>query len=430
MTDYDIVILGGGTSGTIAAIQAGREGTKVLLVEKNGQLGGTMTSGGVNFPGLFHAWGNQVISGIGWELVSGCVKEDGETLPDFKKSYAHKHWLHQVAVNPYLYACLASEKVMQAGVHLMLHTMIADIIDKGIVKEVILCTKQGLQKVKTRIIIDCTGDANAVSLAGYEVNVSNPCQPLSMQFKLSGYDYTSLDIQKIADSFDTFVIQGKLQYLYTGTGSNNIDLFLQNKGVNLNHIPGINGRNSDGKTKAEEEGRHLVLKLYRFLKFQPGLEHIKIDFLASECGIRETVRIVGKTTITAEDYLTGRIWEDSLCYAFYPLDPHSDDGDGYKAEPLSLGVVPTIPRSALLPEKSRNFIVAGRCVSSDRLANSALRVQGSCMAMGQAAGVMAALSIHTGMDVENLEISEIHRLLKKHKAIVPLEKLNNSIDWE
>ena len=80
---YDVIVIGGGTAGVVAATQAGRAGAKVLLVEKTGMLGGTTTTGGVNFPGLFHAWGRQVIAGIGWELVARCVTETGGTLPDF-----------------------------------------------------------------------------------------------------------------------------------------------------------------------------------------------------------------------------------------------------------------------------------------------------------------------------------------------------------
>jgi len=82
-TEADVLVVGGGTAGTIAAIQAARAGARTVLVERSGQLGGTMTTGGVSFPGLFHAWGKQIIAGIGWELVSESVALDGGKLPDF-----------------------------------------------------------------------------------------------------------------------------------------------------------------------------------------------------------------------------------------------------------------------------------------------------------------------------------------------------------
>jgi flavin-dependent dehydrogenase len=68
--EFDIVVVGAGTAGVVAALQTARSGLRTLLIEKNSQPGGTMTSGGISFPGLFYAWKKQIISGIGWELVS------------------------------------------------------------------------------------------------------------------------------------------------------------------------------------------------------------------------------------------------------------------------------------------------------------------------------------------------------------------------
>ena len=97
-TPVDVLVVGGGTAGTIAALQAARIGAKTILVERGPQLGGTMTTGGVAFPGLFDAWGKQIIAGIGWELVQECVALDGGTLPDFSRVPAH-HWMNQIHIN-------------------------------------------------------------------------------------------------------------------------------------------------------------------------------------------------------------------------------------------------------------------------------------------------------------------------------------------
>jgi len=121
ISETDVLIVGGGTAGTIAAIQAGRLGVKTLLVERGTQLGGTTTTGGVSFPGLFHAWGKQIISGIGWELVMDTVLLDGGTMPDFSMEINNttiRHWRHQVHVNQFLYALLAEEKCEEAGVEI------------------------------------------------------------------------------------------------------------------------------------------------------------------------------------------------------------------------------------------------------------------------------------------------------------------------
>ena len=113
--EADVAVVGGGTAGTIAAIQAARAGAKTVLIERGSQLGGTTTVGGVAFPGLFHAWGTQIISGIGWELVKRTVTMDGGKLPDFSRP-ASRHWQHQVLINPFLYAALAEEACLAAGV--------------------------------------------------------------------------------------------------------------------------------------------------------------------------------------------------------------------------------------------------------------------------------------------------------------------------
>lgn len=109
----DVVVIGGGTAGAIAAIQAGRLGARTVLVEAGSQLGGTMTTGGVDFPGLFYAWGKQIIAGIGWALVTDAVKLNGDQLPDFSIPYGTNHPKHQVRLNGALYAAPAQSQSYQ-----------------------------------------------------------------------------------------------------------------------------------------------------------------------------------------------------------------------------------------------------------------------------------------------------------------------------
>ena len=118
------------------------------------------------------------------------------------------------------------------------------------------------------------------------------------------------------------------------------------------------------------------------------------------------------------DYLEGKIFEDSLSYSFYPIDLHREGKSIYQ-EFLKPSVVASIPLRALIPKQSKNFLVAGRCVSSDRMANSALRVQASCMGMGQAAAVAAVLANSYGTTPAEVPINDIKQLLVKHGAIVP-----------
>jgi glycine/D-amino acid oxidase-like deaminating enzyme len=417
---YDVIVVGGGTAGVVAAIQAGRAGARTLLVEKNGMPGGTLTVGGVNYPGLFHAWTQQVIAGIGWELVTRCVAESGDTLPDFSQQHATDHWKEQVRVNVALYAALCEETLLEAGVELLYHTMVGRVQQHWEGTELALCTKSGLRSVQTRTLIDCTGDANVVALAGYPVHRPAAPQPGTLVCQLSGYDAVALDWAALRKAYHAAVRRGELAYTDTGWDAARFTgKWIVGYGGSSNHLHGINAHDSEGKTRLEIAARRALLRAVRFLRRQPGLENLRVDWVAVECGVRETATIAGKATVTAEDYVSGVVWQDAVCYAFYPIDLHQAERAGLDCRPLKEGVVPTIPRGALLPAGSRNLLVAGRCLSSDRLANSALRVQAACMAMGQAAGAMAALAADSGVEVEALPMTAIRQLLHEHGAIVP-----------
>ena len=176
------------------------------------------------------------------------------------------------------------------------------------------------------------------------------------------------------------------------------------------YVHGADSTNSRTVTQANLTGRKSILAELR--KKGGRLMHLQ-----PETGFRESYRIQGETLITVNDYRDGKKFDDAVSYAFYPVDLHTKNG--VKPEPLKRGVVPTIPLSALIPKGSRNIMVAGRCVSSDRLANSGLRVQASCMGMGQAAGAAATLAAKAGSTPLEIPLKEIHDLLRAHGAIIP-----------
>jgi hypothetical protein len=414
---YDVMVIGGGTAGVVAAIQAGRAGADTLLVEKTGALGGTMTNGLVHWPGIFQAWGKPAIAGIGMELVEKTLRETGDPLPDYSAP-AEQFWRHHIQVDPHLFAALADEAVHEAGVRILQHTMVAAVEYSGGLWHVTLCTKTGLKTFESRTLVDCTGDANAVSLAGFPVEILDEVQPATLVYRVGGYDVAALDFEAIERAAGEAMKKGEL--LETDSGwkaGGNVASFLKWGGGNANHIPGINARDSESKTRLEHAGRQTFLRLFRFLKKQPGLADLKVLSMAAETGVRETTVIHGCHRITGAEYKAGVSYPDGLCHAFYPVDIHLRVG--IQQENLQPGVLPSIPRRALIPEGSVNLAVAGRCVSSDREANSALRVEAPCMAMGQAAGAMAALAAKTGVPMLDLELPAIHRLLREYKAIVP-----------
>ena len=194
--------------------------------------------------------------------------------------------------------------------------------------------------------------------------------------------------------------------------------YLQTGGSTANYVEGADNSTADARTETNLRGRAAMLRMFRFLKSVPGLDKVKIAAMSPEVGVRETYRVLGDYLITKEDYTSGRRWDDSLCYAFYPIDLH-DKKSGVKPAHLQEGIVATVPLRALIPKGSRNLLVAGRCLSSDRLANSALRVQATCMATGQAAGAAAALAARRGVTPGEVPLDELKALLAQHGGIVP-----------
>ena len=382
-SEVDVLVIGGGTAGTTAAIQAGRAGAKTLLVERGSQLGGTTTTGGVAFPGLFHAWGKQIISGIGWELVMNTVLLDGGTLPDFSMEINNtsvRHWRHQVHVNQFLYALLAEEKCEEAGVEIAYYEFPESITKTSDGWQVDCLGFGTKRRVLCKQIIDCTGGAEVVGMLNLPRLREEETQPGSMLFKL-----------------DNANNPGRAN----GPGTGTLDAL---------YVHGAVSANSRTVTAANLTGRKAILEKVR--KEKKRLMHMQ-----PETAFRESYRIAGETIITVDDYTSGRVFNDAICYAFYPVDLHTKDG--VKPQPLKKGIVPTIPLSALIPKGSENIIVAGRSVSSDRQANSGLRVQAPCMAMGQAAGVAAALASRKNTTPLKVPLKDIRKMLINHGAIVP-----------
>ncbi len=412
---YDVCVVGGGTAGVPAAICAGKVGAKVLLVEQGSQVGGTMTVGGVNWPGLFHAWGRQVIAGPGWDLCTNAVAMAGGVLPDFSRPCGWRHWEHQVKVPIPLYVALAEEALREAGCEVLYYAAPIGVKRVGAEWEVRLAALGVEKVVRARQIIDATGSASVAAKAGAARVKDAERQPGSYAYHLDlGCDVGGLDFGALEKAGAAAKAAGELK---EGDYRISLEHYLRAGGDVYNYVAGADGSSAEGRSAANLEGRAGMLRMVRFLRKQAGLGKVKVVSFAGECGVRETYRVVAETMVSEADYVSGRVFEDAVAYAFYPVDLHG--GKGVEPRQLAEGVVATIPLSAMRPKGVENMLVVGRAIGSDRAANSGLRVQAACMAMGQAAGVAAAVCAREGVTSAAVPMGKVRAGLKGLGAIVP-----------
>lgn len=428
---YDVCVVGGGVAGVAAALQAGRAGARTVLVEQGAMVGGNMTSGGVNWPGLFHAWGRQVIDGCGWELVTNCVAASGGTLPDFTQDVGAEHWKHQVRINAPLWVAFAEEALAKAGVEIRYHTAPAAAAKAADGWRLTLSACGETAVLDARVLVDATGNGTLAALCGgRRMRDATARQPGSFTYLINPHaDEAKLDWPKIEQAAKAAAAEGRLEPNDLRYGvrwlvhESNVVLSDFAKGPDhgttiANYIDGADNSTAALRTWTNLRGRASMLRVFRFIKTLPGLEHATLVEMSSEVGVRETWRVEGEYVLTGEDYVSGRVFDDSICYSFYPIDLH-DAKTGIHPRHLKRGTVPTVPYRSLLVKGVPDLLVAGRCISSDRAANSALRVQATCMATGQAAGAAAALAAKRRVAVDGLDFGELKALLRSSGAIVP-----------
>ena len=326
----------------------------------------------------------------------------------------NEHWRGQIKVNEFEYLCALEQTCEQNGVEILYHTMPSSVREKSDCVELVLTGKEGSYEILTKILIDASGDANAVSKAGYPVEKRDTPQPATLINDLAGYDINDIDFDKFSAHMDRLIQDGTLD-LQDGQGGA-FYYHLLNKRISM-HVPCENIETSKGKTKLEITARKTLRKILQAFRTFPGLENVYVMNFAVECGVRESVRIVGETQMTVENYLSGKKYKDAICYCFYPVDEHLPTSvrKVYHKE----GVVPTIPYTALIPKNSKRILVAGRIISSDPDTNSAVRVQAPCMAMGQVAGVAGAIAAKNNIAVLDVPLDQLKTNLKDLGAIVP-----------
>lgn len=443
--NYDVIVIGGGPAGAHAAIAAGRQGHKVLLVEKHGFLGGSLTAMGVGPMMSFHnAAGEQLVLGQPEELVQRLMKNGGSPghIPD-SVTYCS-------TVTPFDSELLKVElesMVLEAGVELLFHTHFAE-AEKGPdgqVRSITLCNKAGLQRYTAEVFIDATGDGDLSAALGATFAKGRPedsaMQPMTMNLKIGNVDMEAVrrDVFEHPDNFEFDLGEAEgLRRLketprvslkaYTKTWQaaktrgevtvpREFVLFFETSTpgmviVNTSRIQGMDGTDPFDLSQAEVIGRRQNLEIFAFLKKHcAGFEHAIPMTGASQIGVRETRRIEGLYTLTADDVLRQAQFEDPIAMGGYPIDIHSPDKEETCTQGIGESVSYQIPMRCLLMEKPGNLIVAGRCISATHEAMAAFRVSPIAMAIGQAAGAMAAVAIEAELPAYQVSYSSVREKL-------------------
>lgn len=443
---YDVLVVGGGVSGCAAALAAARNGADVLLLEQRGYLGGTLTGCGVGPMMTFHAGEKQVIRGIMEELVEELVRRGQSPghVPDTKQFTS--------TVTPFDaegLKLLLDEKLAEAGCTVLLHTFVGALqTEQGRVTSLTVCNKDGLHTVSARVVIDASGDGDIAAWAGAPMTKGRPedgaAQPMTMTMKYCGVDterlkgyvlshtgrfpklapYLHLFRQPIPvdlEGFDEEFAQSKAT-MELSIPRENVLMFATGRPgeyiLNTTRIIDHDATDAASLSDAERIGRCQCAELDRFLhRHVPGFEKAMLVCTGPSVGVRSSRQLVGKYTLTAEDILTRKKFPDAIAHSGYPIDIHNPRGAGTTAVFMSEpGAYYAIPFSIMVCREIANLLVTGRCVSATFEAQAAIRLTPSAGAMGQAAGVAAAMTALGNGCVDALDIPGLQQRLREQGA--------------
>ncbi len=415
----DVVIVGGGTAGHIAAIQAARTGVMTSVIEAGSMLGGTMTAGGVYTPNHFFSTYGPVVLGIPWELYGKAKQVEGLPLPDYRRRRPVESPGYYSYINVPIYAAVAEEEALKAGVILHYHEYVANIRAVHNTWE-ISSLGRGIQRVTVaKELIDCSGDSDAVRILGLGVLISDQRQPATYQYRIEGIDHEQIWEKEVQALYEEAMASGVLQkgdFAYPNMLP--FKYYLDQGGHNATHVYSSDTSTAEGQTLANIEGRARMLRMFKFLTSTiPGCERAVLRMMASFAVARETYRTLGEYVVSRDDFLHATDFPDKVCNAFNYIDMHSE-GSGCEVTFLEdKGLLPKVPMRALIPKGSSRITVAGRIVSADRVAFAGIRAQCTCMAMGQAMGAAAALAVQRGVASREVSSKDVVALTVEHGAV-------------
>ncbi len=408
----DVLVVGGGCAGSAAALAASRAGARTLLVEKAPFAGGIVTSVGLPyFDGIAHITTKRVVvRGIALELLS----KSGVCAPDAQKIVSHNPTISNTFEFKLLLDRLFREQ--KGRLDVLFNSFVCDATtSEGRITEVALANKDGLVTVKPKVVIDCSGDADVAARAGAPFEQHGEVQPLTLHFRIGNVERAP-DISKLCrEALKQAQTAGELPYYY---GPGVMFMFAKNEVyVHGIRVP-ANPTDAADLSRAEMQGRADAHAMFRAWKQHvPAFKDAYFIEAYPWIGVRESRRIVGQHVLSEEDLMKGRRFDDAIATGCWYLDLHpnktttggANDFDPRKVQPEPYD----IPYRSLLPQKIANLLVAGRCHSATRGAHASTRVTVTAMAMGEAAGVAAAMALATKTEPSDLSGQKVREALAK-----------------
>lgn len=418
----DVCVVGGGAAGVAAAISAARAGARVVLLEREGFLGGTLTSVSLgSICGLYAVTESQVT-----QIVSGFCDEVIERLRWLDGLGTPTRWLETASLPYDLFAMKVAldQLIQEAKVEVLFHAMVVGVATRDReVDAVLIETKEGRLAIRAKAFIDCSGDADLVSFAGAPCEISEgDLQFPTTMVRFGGVDTDALATlsrpalrerleQAVADGYELPRTAGGVFAERPGLAHLNITkVAVDGKSPNPFDLSVM--------SRAEMAGREQVCTyLKAFRNYVPGFAYAFVMDTGAVIGIRESRRTVGSYVLTDRDVLEGARFDDVIACCAWPMEDHAA-GRATKWIWLPPGTYFQIPLRSLLLEDFDNLMVAGRCASATHGAQASIRVTAQCFAMGEAAGLTVAAAVDRETSVHRVPATDVQQMLEKNGAFL------------
>ena len=417
----DVLVIGGGPAGTMAAIAAARQGADTVLLERNGFLGGNLTAAGIDtIYGLYSVGENPVktIGGLSDELTERLQKQNAcyERRNTYGAGIGLTFSIEQMKLS-------MEDMVRESGARVVYHAFAPDVFfdADGNPAGVVTASKSGLQLVEGKILIDTTGDADVVARAGGRYEMPGEVGPV--QSCTTVFFMANVDVKKAKAFGKTLMWQA----MKDGVAAGKYDL-PRTEGsfhatpnptmieANMTRISNVDTTDVGSITEAEIVGRKQTQEYVRFLiENVPGFEDAYLVKTGSHVGVREGRRVIGDYVLTKADVLEGRKFDDAVIRCGQPIEDHHSGSDTRWVYVRDHGFY-DIPYRCLIPQGLNNVLTAGRCLSATHDAHASARSSGTAMGMGQAAGVAAAMALQTSCTVREIDTNNLQKKLREMGA--------------